>query len=758
MPRNLICDDDDELENDLDEFEEEDTAKVSKSKNKPSKGFLSGIFGKKSSKTKAAPKKRNIELEDNCEVEEPLEGPVAYTKPVEEGNKGIQTKPTKQDISENYSQIQQVQNVFMYMTPSYFSGVQKYYNDTFEDINVLGTSSIVNLTKEFQRRTICNVILLFAFYDEEVGNLYTFLKSIGFEDLDRRLLNVLLVPREDVDISLISEDPVLKNFVSTSEPIVVDKMHPLKGSLLDRVMSGVVQNQPVYVEKKEPVRPKPVKHKEPTIAKIYNIGDMTKFQERVARVKRKTYGPGMKDQLLTAVAGMSENNASTESILEQVPHMKIIQQASKQLDDAIEELSASPFAKRDLEELIETRFLMANLKTAELQSIMSEIIDKVNAKLNVCESTLNDMNLDCVKELNAAKANNEELMKLRKRIKKEIRRKYTDFKLFVQAISNAEVVQANVGTLECNRISELVAAHQNIIPTSQLSTIVAGNKKMNMSVQKCVEDKKTAERRLAQAIEFTNEAFKEFNLLSQVDDLIINNYQNIVEKLEGESIVHRYTDTVFKAIGVNIVAIKDSGIQTIFKLIKGKHDLFIYIGDGNQKISENEYTLADFMEPDWSYDETAVININKYTTAKSINNTKTVDRIIDKLNYVARSFNNIYIIQEVEVDSEELDSKLFLRCVSEVGSLVYFSTLHEEKARTINMIHNAIIRKIPADSIHGIRLVYNAVKKEEREKRAGFLKLCSIRAREVSIPYRKNIEQCDDVFLAKLKTLKQNLK
>lgn len=730
-----------------------------KKNTKPQK--LGGIFGKfKNTGKQSVEEDYEEELEQQQEVQvehkpqrakKPTDG-TSYRKPEKP-----HSRPSAQSIASTYTQKKMQQNVFMYMTPKFFNSAQIYYNENFEDVCIVGTNSLDMLSTEFSTKTLCNAILLFVLSPNEVKPLHHFLTSIGFNNLDRRILTVFMVVREGIDVNEILDDPTISDFISVSEYIRLDKEHQFTHTTLDKAISGIIQNQPVYKDEQvKPFTPKKVTYKEPTLASLYKV-DLDKLHERVESVKKELYTNKEKAKIINSMATADEKEI--ETAINSAPHLQIIEEVEKSLDEHLETLRKSPHMKGEVKELIENKFLLSTYKTKEVEAIVDEIVERVDVKLKAYDKSLASINKDMFKELDALKTDAKTMSKRRDEVVKELNQRYAEYKALTGLIANGHTMQSKYVATACNEICEMVKDNQSILPTETLSVISGQVKRMKLDVQEYNKERDNANERFAAAINMSNDLLKNYKIVLSYDSLIIDKLNDII-KAQDDTIASysKYRESMFRNIGAAFINLKGSGLDTILNLIIGAKDLVVYMGDKEQGVSENVINLEEFLSTAWAPSAKQVITISNYTYDPYWRDVKNIDRVVNKLNYVSKYFNNIYIVNSLEDEHSPVDNALFTRLVKEVGSVVYSITPSLSDAASVNIIHQKLLANVSSEDIYFLAVIINKVTKEYNESlRAQMRTTMGIKARPITIPYRSDIASgvVDDNVLTTLKTLKQ---
>lgn len=667
-------------------------------------------------------------------------------------------KPSEKSFQKNYTQKSMQQYVFMYMTPKYFANALKFYNQNFNDITVLGTSAVTELTSVFSKKTICNALLLFVFYQNEVEHLYRFLKEIGLRNLDRRVITIFLVSRDGVDTSELTEDSELKKYISKAEPVVLDELHPLTSSILERAMSGVVQNQPVYKEEVQVKQPKKVVVKETPMSKIYKV-DIKQIQQRVEEMKHNLNTSEERSKLINKVLAAKTEKELDTAILD-VSHIKLLKDVEDELDVYLDKFQDKGCLRSELEEVAENKLLLSALRTAEIKNLMENIIERAKQRLDAQDAMRDEFNRAAEKELNDAKAEVNEMKMKRAEILADLNQRCMEYKGYVQLITNSYAIEERCEVEEVNALCGLIENVKGKISTSNVSVITDFTKKLRMEIDRNIEAKSRTQDRLINMLNYQKSIFKDMKALLEVDTVLIKKLSDIISEYEENQEIKRYTETKLQAIGVNIIALDNSGFDTMFRMIGSSKDLFVYIGGKCQVISKNEFTLDEFLDSGWEPVEEPVIYITPEDYINEFRDGRYLERVFNKLDYYAKEYNNIYIVTRVASGETNIDNSLTLSMIGKIGNIVYFTSPENNKAVVINQLHQSILKRVDSNNIYSVKMVINKTPKDfTKDSKHNFKVLTNIKCKDSCISYKEDIEHTiSEKVLQKLKGLKQSIR
>ena len=649
-----------------------------------------------------------------------------------------------------YGKKSMEQTVFMYSNNEYFPVIQKHYNSEFRDIRTIGTSALNQMSSIFSERAISKYIMLFVLEHNEVSYIKEFINSLGLDQIQPNVLNILIVIDSSISVESLLTTEHQRKFIKVRS-INMSKT-PLTKTILNKLMSVVVQDQPAYVvPEKDLIEPKKVNPYSVTkdISRL-NSNDLSALKDTVKEIKKVSYGSDLRRELVRNIVGEGDINSLLNKV-EDVPHLKIIKAVEDEVEEQLELIRHNPRMKDQVEEMISRKLLLSTMRTAEMEVMISDIIDSAVTRMESVDKSLRDYNRNAVMELKEI-GGHDDLLKKREEIKTDISDRFGTYKALIQMISNSANIQAQAYINARNEIGNLLSNNRmNVsedimtVTTNQLQ-IMDSRKDSYLSQVKVSHDK------MIEALDVTNKLLESYKILVSLDDVIINSLLEENEILRQMQPVRVNVESTFKSNGINLISLPGSGMLTIFNTFLTDMDLIVYHGSRNipsEIPGIGIYNIKEFLSTGWerpvephminlSY-ERSVTNPMEFITESEfdLNSNSVVERLISKLDYVSSSYANIYVIfepSEEEVENIE-NSLIFNRMIGHLKNLVVWTPMDSASAAMTSMVLDNIHR-----DMNSVRVFLNKVKKDYQKDLEEFKSVVNRPITTLIIPYISNIE------------------
>lgn len=664
----------------------------------------------------------------------------------------INTHINFQQAENIYDRREMDQSVFLYVKNDYFPVIQHHFNEEFTNIRTIGTSSLDQISNVFATRAISKYIMLFVLEHNEIAYIRNFINSLQLEQIQPNVLNILLILDSKMRVEDLLTTEHQRKFVRVTS--INQEKTPITKSILNKLMSVVVEKQPSYIPpEKEVIAPKRVQPNSLTkdISRL-NSNDLTSLRQAITDVKRASYDSDLRKEVIGSILRNDDAKVMLDKV-ENIPHLKLIKSVEEEVEEHLQLIKNNPRMKSEVEEMISRKLLLATMRTSEMEEIISDLIDSAVSRIENVDGSLRDYNRNAVQELkDTMGSNNQRLSAKREEIKADISERFGQYKGLIQLISNSANVQIQSFIETKHDLGKAVSENRANLSKDMLTVTTNQIQVMDSRSESYKNQVVLSQGRMIEALDITNRLLEDYKILVALDDILITSLMEENEVLRQMQPVRVNVESVFKSNGVNIISLPGSGMLTILDTFLDKTDLVIYYGGRNlpkEIMNIEQYTLKDFLSSSWdrpSRPHLINLSFEKQITNPmeiidqtefDITNKSVMERLISKLDYVSPTYSNIYVIYEpTEQDINNIHSDITFKYFTEhLKNIVVWSQLNRGSAVMTSMINDTL-----PDGMHSVKVFLNKVPKEYAQDLEEFKRIVNKPITTLIIPFISNIE------------------
>lgn len=422
---------------------------------------------------------------------------------------------SEEQSKEVYGDRRMEQNVFMYAPRRAFISIQKYINDKYEGIVVVGTSEVTSARDAFEDKLNSKHIVLFIEKQDEFENLRDLIETgIRIRSQNPDTLKVIIVISGEVS------DKALKVFNGNN---LLTAYHLPKGfdnlrtKELDFIFSTVVNSQPTYPKERTVQMPKPAVKRKQLDELTLNIRDLAGLKAMVTNARDNSDRVEVVKTVEDKIAHATREVDTIEAV-QMIPEYRQLEKYKQELDEYLE-IAGENIDVDKANKIIVSRLEVTHMQQEITKEIFSTIINSKD--LNRAEVEVRNRNEAIIKALDMKKEETEDiddLIVVREEMKNAVKEQLSEYQLMVQTISNA--VTAN--SIQITGYQEELLAISDNTDNEEIKEFSEGFiSKLAEERNVLVEVQTATENSLVEVVNYTRELLKGYAIIVEVDDLII---------------------------------------------------------------------------------------------------------------------------------------------------------------------------------------------------------------------------------------------
>ena len=565
---------------------------------------------------------------------------------------------TEQQSNEIYKHQEIKQDIFLYTEATIFDAVLDHYSKKV-GFNMAGTNIATNLIPTWNEMPLRNILIVHSnpAMNKPVADFIRFL-------VDNKRLNPDGIAIYFIATTEVKSREYLAQYLKDIDRFMTIYQANISASSitlksLDILVSKIVENQPAYLERQKsaPLPKMATKTETTDIGNLFRIKNLDELKSSV--LKAKNMPPedrqAMQTKLEEAILKSTSPKEMRETIA-QLPEMKVLKDYEKLLEEYVKEVQETPGTTFDINKLMNAKLELTSVEENVLRNIF-------NTTLKVALQTSEEERVKAMRQsdelaqsLEIAGKQVEDLLVQRNQLKEKVLSSYTNFKKQTVLISNTIALRKQM-YIDMQKSVKALTANIDIDRRGSEELINIASEMMGFYVAE--QDKYEAVNtevmnKLSESINFANQLFKSYNILINMDDIIIDEllYQNrtmqennitrvnVVEKaIQTKGVLHMYLD-------------KDL-LDLMTSLYKPSTLVISFISQDLLELEKDTYTITydEFKTFDWA----SSLKLPNYLI---IDDSDSLHHIVDALSksveYLATKYNKIIYLANNNTDIEVL--------------------------------------------------------------------------------------------------------
>lgn len=583
---------------------------------------------------------------------------------------------SKSESKDVYGGKEMLQDVFLYAPPTNFISIQKYINETYRGVRVMGTSSLANVVDEYKTKLNSSIILIFISNEEELGALVQFIEYlINIKSRNSELLGINIILGKNVKLNVIQG---IKNNNLLNLMQLNSTLDRLSSNDIDEVMSVVVQKQPTYLDSQVTIEkidvPKKARQKRRVdVNNLFRLKNIDELRNEVSLDKNKLDAEKLYNTLENHISSSKDVN-DIDELVEMVPELSTLQEYSDSLNEYLEEnkgrLSAS-----EINEIVVSKLELSAYQKEAIETIFGTVIEYAENRAKREDEEVRESNRGMLAEMGSPDDGDmEKLLEQRAIIKERVVSGFNEYKRNVQFISNAiasrkylsQKLQKELIPVVKDDIYNEVSEDTKEVTVMLLQNIESSKKALD-------ENRTQIQNRLAKTFDYVKSLFSEFNVLITLDEIIIDKLIDDKQRAETSSINKVYNvDNELRARGKYINVIDYKEYNVLSKVVYEKVNLVITNMDEMQFSNKLVIKNADeFIEEDYTERTTNVVRLGNWERDNDLENK--MDRLINKLKFISKYYTKVIFAFDSNVDEYIRN-----RVLDEISEVIIITSTNKE--------------------------------------------------------------------------------
>ena len=551
---------------------------------------------------------------------------------------------SRSESKEVYGGKEMSQDVFLYAPPTNFISIQKYINESYRGVRVMGTSSLAGVVDEYKTKMNSSVILIFASSEEELGGLVQFIEYlINIKSRNVELLSIYIILGKNVKINIIQG---IKNSNLCNLMQLNSTLDRISSNDIDEVMSVVVQKQPTYLNSKTSIEkidaPKKARQKRRVdVNNLFRLKNLEDLKNEVSLDKSKLDAEKLYNTLEGHIAG-SKDVSDIDELVEMIPELSTLQEYSDSLNEYLEE-NKGKLSASEINKIVISKLELTAYQKEAIETIFGTVIDYAENKAEKEDEEVRESNRGMLMEMGSPEDGDmEKLLEQRATIKERVVSGFDEYRKNVQFISNAI---ASRKYLSQNLQKELIPVVRDDIygevneDTKEVTAMLLKN--IESSKKALDKNRNNIQNRLAKTFDYVKSLFSEFNVLITLDEIIIDKLIDDKQRAETSSINKVYNvDNELRARGKYINIIDSREYKVLSKVVYEKVHMVITNMDDMEFSNRLKIQNGDtFIEEDYTERTTNVVRISNWEVDPDLESK--VNRLINKLKFISKYYTKV---------------------------------------------------------------------------------------------------------------------
>lgn len=654
---------------------------MGKERKEEKKGLLGRLFGKGEPKSKAEKKAPiSIKKPNNDKVNTPIKPPIKKPIIADKKEPLIKTKEplikqpqvteraylTKKESEEQYKEKSMEQTVFLFAPPPTILPVQKYINESFEGITCIGTSSIGSVISEYQNKLNSRHILVMIDSDTSLNQLKEFLNLVvSIKNTNPELLNIYVVLAKSVNTRLLTSESFASSLNIYQLP---GDMSHISENTMDKILSKIVENQPVYIKPENKIQPpKPARKKDIlTMEEPFRTQNIEELRKRVAEARiNKT--PDDEKVLENAVLNM-KSQEDVDKLSDILPEISVLKTYGEQLAEYMES-GRENLSPEQISELALSQLELSIVQEETIKNIFSQLVKSAENQANIKDrnirhATREDANilssLKFTEDINNSDKEIQDALQVREEVKQKAIQGFDNYKKDIKILSNAVEAQKQLIQGAQKQLMETIDENQDVIPEDLSKAANLQLVYMDSIKDDIEENKKALQVKMTDTLNYVSTVFKDYNVLISIDDILIERLVSDREKLKANNIKKIYTvDNKLQLNSKMMVLNGTNVLKDLMKSVIQKTTLVITTIDDMNLEGKSVSDSREFLEKDYSFLPN-IVTVNREYDLDAM------PALIKKLKYIAAKYNKVVFLFEnidqkfIDIVSKEVPEVVFV--------------------------------------------------------------------------------------------------
>ena len=558
---------------------------------------------------------------------------------------------------------------FLYTPKEIWDTVYDYYSSKYSSVRMFGTSAIQELIKAYSSSNYPTNILFIASNEVEVSKLMELVAYLSEGNIHSKAFQVIVVFYHCDENSM----SLLANTVGFSFlRLKVD--NKLTHSVMDKIMGQLIERTLPFSEPEKSVVNKRAVTKTDTFST-----DLASIQKEMELIRSKPIS-----QLENVVSKVEDILSESTSLaddrqnLSELPILSYLDSVSEDLANQLDVLTSSnsPAVRQRVEETLKAKLLISSMESKELEKVLEHIMLRAEARAESTEKEFqrNLMELENLKDM---ERDEEELLKLRDMMKKNVQDKLSHY---VNQIVALKKVQGLLAYSESKVKTELQTALEKadgFVDEELVSTVNLVVARAEAKHEAFVAKLQETDRHKNEIINKASEIIKDLKEIIKVDDIIIDKLRYRVKTLEGINVVKRvYGVSKLEEVGKVIIRQPDTGLSGFMRHWNLTPDLIIYLSGANYSdyLDQESVPYTLFLPTTWDKSEN-FIRIKKEELDMDI-----LKEIVSKASSYSAELHRIIFIVDADIPE---NYKKYL--CTEVKKVIHWTDSTKNKLMGVNL-------------------------------------------------------------------------
>lgn len=615
---------------------------------------------------------------------------------------------SKKDSQAVYGEKTMEQNVFMYADKSKFISIQKYVNEHYSGVYMMGTSALGEVLECFKTKLNSRTVILFISNEEEFVGLISFIEFLlNIKLKNPELMSISIVLTKDVRTEIVKN---IKNYNALNIYKLDKDLSQLSTDIVDNIMTQVVKNQPTYlkeVEKKSTDRPKQAKRRQMLdVNNKFRVKNIDEIRKEI-NIDRKLDPEKLYDMVSDSIINL-KTEEDIKKFINMVPELSVLNEYSDTLEEYMAE-NTDDLSPKELSDIVLSKLEVSAVQREVLENIFETLIDYAEKKVSVEDEKVVESNRGLVMRLedpNELETNM--LFERREDIKKKVTQGFEEYKKNVRMISNAielrkqlyQKVQLKLKPVVSDGVYNQVDNETKDVTAELLVQLEEDKKALDKS-------RVDVEKKMISTFDYVKSLFRDYNVLITIDDVIIDRLKEDKERALSNSVKKVYrVDNELVARGRFIKLYDQDHFNKLSKVVFNNN--FIVITN----IEDMEFTdkmvfknANDFITEDYTQTDVNVVRISDWNDPSKLEDQ--MNLLINKLKYIGKYFRKVMFVLD-----ENVNEYIENRIIKELADVAIFTDTSKENLIKVNRFTKELNK---FTNIYGKTIILNNYDSEKSE-------------------------------------------